>query len=85
MKSLSKWDIYAKTSTVQVCSMPTISTDQSTVLKEKRHHGIIACYAKHKYKNISPFVLVLILENIGTSRIAAQYAKEFFIEYEKRI
>jgi penicillin-binding protein 2 len=85
LKSLSQWDIYAKTGTSQVCALPTEENKNQEVIKERRHHGIIACYVKHKYKPINPFVLVLVLENIGTSRVAAAYAKKFLLEFQKTI
>jgi penicillin-binding protein 2 len=83
LKKLHQWEIYSKTGTSQVCALPTEEEKNKAIDSKKKHHGIIACYVKHKYKNIKPFVLVIVLENIGTARITAQHAKQFIAEYEK--
>lgn len=69
-------EIYAKTSTAQ------ISTIQKRQLgKAYLEHGWFV--AHFNYKNYSPLVIVILVENAGSSSIALNIAKNFLIEYKK--
>jgi penicillin-binding protein 2 len=88
LKKLYNWEICAKTGTSQVCSLPQYKENEEKIVfkeKNKNHHGLIACYARHKNKKVSPFVLVIAIENNGSSAITVGYAKKFFEIYEKMI
>ncbi|UNE35609.1 hypothetical protein KG892_01120 [Vermiphilus pyriformis] len=72
--ALSFFEVYAKTSTAQTSAL------------EKRHlggkyleHGWFASY--FKYKDNSPLVMVILVENAGSASIPTRLAREFFIKY----
>lgn len=80
LKNLKNWKIYGKTGTAQVCSMKLSKSNESDM--SKKHHGLFACYAENKIDN-KGFVIVIVIENCGSSSIPTSYAKRFFIEYDK--
>lgn len=86
LKSLKNWEIFAKTGTAQVRMLPPkdnkLKKDELKI-KKYQHHGLMACYAKNK--KCEPFVLVIVIENVGSSRVAVSCAKEFFKDYESKI
>ncbi len=75
LNTLKEWDIYAKTGTAQLVSRKNEDD------LDKSLHGLIACYAK--YRNNRPFVLVIVIENKGSGKLAVLYAKEFLKKYAK--
>jgi beta-lactamase class D len=46
-----------------------------------QEHGWFVGY--FKYKNNRPLTIVVMAENVSTSRVATQIAKDFLIEYKK--
>lgn len=79
INKFSSLTIFAKTGTAQ------------TIGREKRqrsdsNHKEHAWFVSYFYTNEStPLVLVILLENVGGSRTAANVAKEFFTQYTKLI
>jgi len=70
--------IYAKTSTAQ------ISTFQKRKLSDiYLEHGWFV--AHFQYKQNAPLVIVILVENAGTSQVATNIAKNFLIAYKKLI
>ena len=70
--------IYAKTSTAQ------ISTFQKRKLSDiYLEHGWFV--AHFQYKQNKPLVIVILVENAGTSQVPTNIAKNFLIEYKKLI
>lgn len=69
-------EIYAKTSTAQVCSLGKESNDNRYL-----EHGWFVTY--FKYKNNRPLTAIILAEHVGTSRVSAGYAKNFLVEYKK--
>ncbi len=73
LKRLKNCTIYGKTGTAQVCSKKTSGENQEE--EAYKNHGWFAGYiVPHNQK---PFVLMVFLENIGTSSIAVQTAYKF--------
>ncbi len=68
--------IYAKTSTTQVANL-----DKSALDKSFLEHAWFVAY--FKYKDNQPLTLVILAENVGSSREATHIAKNFLIEYKK--
>jgi penicillin-binding protein 2 len=68
-------EIYAKTSTAQV------SDFQKRTLSEQflEHAWFVAHF---QYKDFKPLVLVILVENAGTSQVATTIAKKFLIQYK---
>jgi len=84
---LKEWFLLPKTATIQLKKL----VDQSNKPKDDgdqneyiyRHHGMIVCYAEHK--KIKPFVIVILLENAGSSAPTVRMAKKFFEKYQREI
>jgi penicillin-binding protein 2 len=71
-------EIYGKTSTAQTSQL------------EKRELGLMHVehgwfVAHFKYKDHKSLVMVILLENVGSSRAATEVAKNFLIEYKKAV
>ena len=83
LANLTNWEIYAKTGTVQVCSLEKLNEQKNTsgIKKKSNHHGFFACWAK--YKNDRPIIIVFIIENNGSSKYTVEIAKKFFNLYEQ--
>lgn len=84
LANLTNWEIYAKTGTVQVCSLDKLHEQKNgdtSIEKKNNHHGFFACWAK--YKNEKPMIIVFIIENNGSSKYTVATAKNFFNLYEK--
>lgn len=71
-------EIYAKTSTAQ-----TSGLDKRNLGSEYLEHAWFVAY--FKYKEEQPLVLVLLIEHAGSSRVTAQIAKKFLLEYKRFI
>lgn len=84
LADLKNWEIYAKTGTVQVCSLDKLNTQKNDIAgveKNSNHHGFFVSWAK--YKNEKPIIAVFIIENNGSSRHTVEIAKNFFTECER--
>ncbi len=66
--------VYAKTGTGQ-----TSSLEKRNLGNEFLEHAWFV--AQFIYKNNNPLIIVILIEHAGTSRIATQAAKKFFIDY----
>jgi cell division protein FtsI/penicillin-binding protein 2 len=76
LSTIPSFDVYAKTGTAQTCSLD----------KEKKHkylfeHGWVVGY--FSYKGQPPLVILVLLENIGSSHFATQLAGKFLRGYKK--
>ncbi len=69
-------EIYAKTSTAQ-----TSTFSKRLLGKEYLEHGWFVGYLS--YKDYKPLTIVILIEHVGSSRIATLAAKNFLIEYKK--
>jgi penicillin-binding protein 2 len=81
LASLTDWEIYGKTGTVQVCSLDKLNAENNenqVIEKKTNHHGFFACWAK--YKNERPMIIVFIIENNGSSRYTVEIIKNFFTQ-----
>jgi penicillin-binding protein 2 len=81
LASMTHWDIYAKTGTVQVCTLSKKKDDQES--KTYDHHGIFTCWAK--YKNNDPMIIVFVIENNNNSKHTVAVVKEFLLYCEENI
>ena len=81
LKNIPEWSISAKTGTAQVRGLVrTKKTEEDIENAEKtKHHGWVVCYGQ--YKQEEPLVLILLIENIGTSRAVVHLARTFFRSY----
>jgi penicillin-binding protein 2 len=68
--------IYAKTSTAQVANLDKTAQDKAFL----EHAWFVAYF---QYKDNEPLTLVILAENVGSSREATHIAKNFLIEYKK--
>lgn len=68
-------EIYAKTSTAQICALG------KSALQEYLEHGWFVAY--FKYKDNKPLTIVILAENVGSSRTSTNIAKNFLVEYKK--
>ena len=75
LNTLKDFTIYAKTSTAQ-----TSSLGKQDMGKAYMEHGWFVAY--FSYKN-TPLVLVVLAENVGSSRVSTDIARRFLIEYRK--
>lgn len=73
---LKDFEVSAKTGTAQTCSL---SIEQK--YKHLLEHAWFAGY--FSYKGSSPLVMVLFVENVGTSNVAVQMAATFLKAYKK--
>lgn len=71
---LKDFDVYAKTGTAQTCSL-----SQEKHNRNQFEHGWFACY--FYYKDRDPLVLVVLLENSGSSSFAVHVAEKFLRGY----
>ncbi len=71
-------EIYAKTSTAQISTF-----HKRTLGPAYLEHGWFVAY--FKYKNYEPLVIVILIENVGTSQVSTTIAKNFLVEYKKFI
>ena len=69
-------EIYAKTSTAQISGY-----DKREMGAQYQEHGWFVGY--FNYKNNRPLTIVVMAENVSTSRVATHIAKNFLIEYKK--
>lgn len=96
LSSLRNWVIYAKTGTAQVCALDynknnndnendenITGRENEKSNKKLNHHGLFACYAKHK--NCDPLILVLVIEHNKSSQHTVSVAKKFFELYEQTL
>ena len=70
---------YAKTGTAQTTELKNTKNDNEELLE----HAWFVSY--FNYKDSEPLVMTILLENVGMSRPAAIYAKEFLIQYKKKM
>lgn len=75
---INGFQIYAKTSTAQVCSLT-----KRDLGKQYVEHSWFASYIQ--YKKERPFVLVILIENSGSSRIPSGLAREFLLKYRSLV
>lgn len=68
--------IYAKTSTAQ-----TSTLSKRDLAKKYMEHGWVVVHLT--YKKYKPIVLVILVENIGSSRVATKIARDFIITYKQ--
>lgn len=68
-------EIYAKTSTAQVSEFGKRKQDN----KHLEHAWLVAHVT---YKGYESFTLVILVENVGSSRVATTIAKDFLIKYK---
>ncbi|HEX2978136.1 MAG TPA: penicillin-binding transpeptidase domain-containing protein [Candidatus Babeliales bacterium] len=67
--------VYAKTGTAQIFSMET----QESGELEPLYHAWFA--GRFRYKKEKPLVMVLLVENVSSSKEAPKVAKKFFVNY----
>jgi penicillin-binding protein 2 len=72
------FDIYGKTSTAQVGAL-----DKEDQGNEYLPHAWFASY--FKYKDQNPLVLIILIENGGTSRVPTGMAKNFLLAYRDHV
>ncbi len=85
LSKLTNWEIYAKTGTVQVCSLDKFNStkdESNKTIKKNNHHGFFACWTK--FKQDKPLIIVFIIENNGSSKYTVEIAKQFFNLYEDK-
>ena len=70
--------IYAKTSTAQ-----TSTLSKRELAKKYMEHGWVVVHIT--YKKNKPLVLVILVENIGSSRVATKIARDFIVSYKQLI
>jgi len=70
--------VYGKTSTAQ-----TSSLEKRTMGKQYMEHGWFAGY--FRYKNNRPLTFVIIIENVGSSRVPTNTARRLLNAYKKHI
>lgn len=75
---ISGFEMYAKTSTAQVCSLTKRDLGKKYV-----EHSWYVSY--NQYKKERPFVLLVLIENSGSSRIPSGLAREFLLKYRSII
>ena len=70
--------VYAKTSTAQ-----TSDLSKREMGEQYLEHGWFVSH--FHYKHHDPLTIVIVLENIGSSSVPTGVAKNFFVEYKKRM
>lgn len=73
---INGFEIFAKTSTAQVCSLT-----KRDMGKQYVEHSWFVSYIQ--YKKDRPFVLLILIENSGSSRIPSGLAREFLLQYRR--
>ena len=76
LNKIKDFQIYAKTGTAQ-----TISLEKERVSKEQLEHAWLASY--FNYKEEAPLIMVVLVENVGSSVPARNIAGKFLVEYKK--
>jgi penicillin-binding protein 2 len=76
--SIKGIEVHAKTSTAQVSDLSKRRQNN----KHLEHAWFVAHIA---YKNYDPLVMVILVENAGTSKIATAIAKRFIILYKEKM
>jgi penicillin-binding protein 2 len=67
-------EVHAKTGTAQTSSLALRNLDD----KYLEHAWFVAHF---RYKNHDPLILVILIEHVGSSRVATAVAKSFLLEY----
>jgi len=78
VNTIKDYTIFAKTSTAQ-----TSSLDKRSLGNKYLEHGWFVAYIQ--YKDTPPLTIVIIAEHSGTSKAATTIAKNFLLEYKKKI
>lgn len=78
IKSLHDFELYVKTSTAQTSSLAKRSLGPQFF-----EHGWFVTY--FQYKQHTPLVCVILVENIGSSRSAGSIAKNFLMRYKHHV
>ncbi len=78
VSTVKGFEIYAKTSTAQ-----TSDLSKAKLGKQYLPHGWFAAHLA--YKDHPPLTLVIILENVGSSKIATALAGKFLVAYKKML
>lgn len=71
-------EVYAKTSTAQITDF-----SKRNLGDQYLEHAWVVSY--FSYKDHTPLTIVIVLENAGSSSAATTIAKNFFVEYKKRM
>ncbi len=74
LSRLSNIEIYGKTGTAQ-----TSDRSKHDLGHQFLEHGWFVCYVR--YKDYSPIILAVFLENVGSSRVATKLTKDFLVQY----
>lgn len=77
---LNEFTIYAKTGTAQTTSSRNLTGNKNSKLKS---HAWIMTYIA--YKDQEPLVLVVLIENAGSARMATSAVEKFLDSYKKHI
>lgn len=86
LNSFKDFEIYAKTGTSQLLSRKSDSEiDKENYEKNKKLHGLLACYIKYKKKIKKDIILVILIEDYASGKLATLYAKEFLKKYNELI
>jgi len=75
LRNLTDFQVYAKTGTAQ-----TTSLGKERVKKSQLEHAWLASY--FKYKDQKPLTLIVLVENVGSSKPAQKIAYEFLKSYQ---
>lgn len=78
VSTVTDMEIYAKTSTAQ-----TSDLSKRNLGEQYWEHGWFVAHVKHN--NQQPFVLVILIEHAGSSKVPTTVAKKFLVEYKKMI
>ncbi len=76
LKHLSNFSIYAKTGTAQTCGLSMVKTDRS-------HYENAWLTSYFRYKNERPWAMIVILEHVGASGPAVEFAEQFLEAYQQ--
>lgn len=77
LKKFSDFSIWAKTGTAQIVSLKHQKKDA----KRQLEHAWFASF--FTYRDSKPLAMVMLLENVGSSRPAVQIAEKFFTMYRR--
>lgn len=73
---ISGFDIYAKTGTAQTCSL-----DKEKHFRHQYEHAWVTIH--FSYRGSKPLVMVVLLENEGSSTVALQFVNKFLRKYRE--
>ncbi len=76
LRKVKDIEIFAKTSTAQVSTLGKRTLNTSYL----EHAWFVGYF---QYKHYTPLVIVILVENAGTSQVATSIAKDFLIAYKK--